>query len=190
MNNLVKLLTIVIWLCVGFAAVLTLLNIAYAEDGDTELMTVQCLIAECDRCNRDEEEREVAGMLWVIEKLRIAWNRNPHHVTKRTYSDQVEAYCAIFDERGTRYYKPRSTRIRSGSFDNPTHIDGEHWNRLRGIVKEFLAGKIYDPHPDADYFGGRCDVDRARRNNWYLVATYCNDDGSWCTYFWKVNTDL
>lgn len=150
----------------------------------TSLSLVQCLIAECDRCNRDE--REIAGMAWVIEKLRLAYNRNPRNKTKRSYRQQVEAYCAIFDKRFYGYTKPRSVDIRTGTFESPTHIGAKHWDRLRKFSQRFLSGKVIDPHPEADLFGGGCDLDRAIRNHWTEEAKYCDKNGKWCNYFWNT----
>lgn len=148
----------------------TILLSAYVvRADDTALNLVRCLRAECDDCTRPDEKE---GIAWVLRKrqkqkakVREGWSLN----------SQILAYCALFDRRSSRHNSPRSKAIRASTFDAPQHgtrpKDGRWWKRMRWWALSFLAGKIPDPFPMANHWGGRSD---RIPPSWRVIAQRAN----------------
>lgn len=54
------------------------------------------------------------------------------------------------------------------------------WMELLWYCDDFLAGKVPDPLPKADHYGGSPDRDRARRAGWFKLKTDFRND------FWSI----
>ena len=145
----------------------------------TALALAQCLVAECDRCDRGEEKAAIA---WVLWKGMERYNENPYNAKKRSFYDQIKAYCAVFDRRSKFYYGRRTRLIRRATYDRPPHIDFSSWRAIVEFSEWFLVGAVSDPIPASRHFGGILDTKRARRNGMKVLKKYCNRRGHWCTY--------
>ena len=181
LNGILSYLVITVFVCMIVALVLdSIKGCACAQSYDkTALALAQCLVAECDRCDRGEEKAAVA---WVLWKGMERYNENPYNTKKRSYYDQIKAYCAVFDRRSKFYYGRRARLIRRATYNRPPHIDYSSWRAIVEFSEWFLVGAVSDPIPDSRHFGGIFDTKRARRNGMKILKKYCNRRGHWCTY--------
>jgi len=145
----------------------------------------KCWVAECDRCDRGEGEKE--AIAWINQKRMLQYNENHIPSAHIDFNIQVRSYCAVFDERSSKYNSGRSRRIRASTFDKPLHIkDVAFWQSLRELALRFFRGEVQDPHPRAMHFGGMLDIQLAKLKGLIVVAKYCNKHGKWCNYFYRT----
>ena len=82
-------------------AVIAATNQCFAQD-ETALALAQCIVAECNHC--DNDMKEPIATAWVIYKRMIAYNNNKYNKHKRSFKEQIYAYCAIFDDGARKNY--------------------------------------------------------------------------------------
>jgi hypothetical protein len=137
----------------------------------TALRLVQCIRAECSRCDRNQ--REPAAIAHVLRKQALSIGR--------TLEEQTVAYCAMFRRRS-----PRSRAIWSATFEMPGdwRLVGRRkwWTKMAPWSRLFLAGKIPDPLPRARHWGGDMDIPRALRLGLVRVA----GPPEYCNTFWAI----
>lgn len=150
------------------------------SDDKTALVLAQCLVAECDRCDRGEEKAAIAWVLWKGMKR---YNANPRNKSKRTFLIQIREYCTLWD-RDSKYYKRNRTRtIRASTQYESGHLKTKHWSELLAFAMRFVVNpKQYrDPHPNSVAFGGMMDIEQALKKGLKPIGQYCNKDGEKCT---------
>lgn len=155
-------------ICLFIAITMTLCYAKYVDANDyTALHLAQCIRAECNDCKRYPEEP--SAIAHVLKKRLDQYNRI--NVNKRTFDEQIKAYCSVF-----RRTTDRAMRIRFSSFETPNHGKKYWWLKMRRFTNTFIFDpeSIIDPTPNAMHFGGKIDDYRAHRNNWVLVASYQN----------------
>jgi hypothetical protein len=104
-----------------------------------------CLCAENNGRNREE----MAAISWVLQKLS---NRRgvPLRATTR-------AYCAVFRKASGSLGEKRDI-IRGSTLNAPAPHCAKRWKRIVDFVDDFEAGKVRDPCPRCDRWGGGPDV--------------------------------
>lgn len=186
----------VFWLFTNFIIVMAIMTVVILvltricsaqSDDDTALALAQCLVAECDRCDRANERGEYTekeAIAWVLWKGMERYNANPRNKRKRTFKDQIHAYCAVFDKRSVYYYGKRAKGIRNSTRTRTRHIRGEEWRALLDFSISFVRqpSGFTDPYQSSRHFGGILDIGGAREKGLRVLGEYRNKHGKWCTY--------
>lgn len=139
-------------------------------DERTALALVQCIRAECDRCDRHPDEQ--AAIAWALKK----------QAKERGISllRQIRYYCAMFNK-----HRDRAVAIFNSTFERPQWGDVGWWRRMHSWAFDFLEGRIPDPVEKAMYFGGEMDVPSSRLIE---VKRYCNKRGELCNIFYAYRS--
>lgn len=164
------------------------------EVNETALALAQCIVSECNHCDNNKSMKEPIATAWVIYKRMIAYNNNKYNKRKRTFKEQIHAYCAIFDKGARKNYNgpkqiKRRKEILASTFNDPiyldTKVDKEWWIELKRFSLAFIINPyIYeDPCPNSFHFGGDMDVKHMQILGW-VKDEQCSDMNN--NFFRKV----
>lgn len=141
LSDMKRLLEIVLLI----AAVALMYSTAARGDDVTAINLARCLRAETNTYSKDWPV-----MAWVLKKRAMRKGI--------TLNEMVLQYCAVFDRRSYAYYRARSAKIRTSTFQDPKYGTAKEWRALARFVAAFLKGRVADPCPEAEHFGNEGDV--------------------------------
>jgi len=125
------------------------------------------------------ESGECAAIAHIYRKRTKVTQFNLYQVTRR-YSAAIKK--GPHQKRKWVFYLCRDLKkpkYWSKGLHWPNYRD--KWASILKLCDDFIAGKVLDPIPHADHYGGRMDRHRAKKWNWYKL-----DTPDFKNHFWSV----